>query len=176
MKKKNLLTIILIIIFLMVGCTNTAPDTNKGIENDDNKPNPVVTKEIPESYPENLVPLYEVAEIEGVITVGEDYHQAYYYSNMERVELLEKYKEFFSDQDVQVFENEYSYEFSGNIDGHKVRMYIMPFNEDDPNAVTTSSDIREEATETPSTTITEDKKYETTVIIFIYADDNVKTQ
>lgn len=185
MKKKNLLIVTLIIISLLAGCTNTpntntTPDTNNGTdnvtENGDNAPKPVVSKEVPDSYPEDLVPLYEVAQVEGVITVGEDYHQAYYYSNMDRLELLEKYKEFFSNQDVQMFENEYSYELSGNVDGHKVRMYIMPFNEEDPNAVTTSSDIKEEATETPSTTITEEKKYETTVIIFIYADDNVKTQ
>jgi len=180
MKKKNLLIVTLIIISLLAGCTNTnpdtTPDTNNGTENGNNTPNPVVSKEIPETYPQDLVPLYEVAEVEGVITVGEDYHQAYYYSNMDRAELLEKYKDFFSDQDIQVFENEYSYELSGNVDGHKVRMYIMPFNEEDPNAVTTTSDITEETTEKPSTTITEDKKYATTVIIFIYADENVKTQ
>lgn len=185
MKRIKILLITIIIITLLAGCNNaTTPGTDNGTNNgtndgtengtedgtdNDTTPDPVVSKEIPESFPKELVTLYDVAEVDGVISVGEDYHQAYYYSDTERTALLEKYKEFFKDKDVNVFENDYSYELSGNVDGHKVRMYIMPYNEEDENAVTTTGD------NTPTEVETTDTKYQTTVIIFIYIDEKANS-
>ena len=171
MKKKSFILITILIIALLVGCTtDTAPEQGNGVGNenetgDENvteKPDPIVSKEVPDSFPEELVPLYEVEEVEGVIAVGEDYHQAYYFSNMEREELIEKYREFYKDKDVNIHENEFSYELSGDIDGHKIRMYIMPYNVDETAEDTAVDDTTEENTTLNS--------YATTVIIFIYAD------
>ncbi|TJX14525.1 hypothetical protein E9840_05490 [Tissierella creatinini] len=175
MKKIKLLIISFLVLALLSGCTtNTPNESGKDKVNEEQEKEPIVTKEIPETFPKDLVPLYDVDEVEGVIAVGEDYHQAYYFSNSTREDLLEKYKEFFKDKEVQYFENDYSYELSGNVDGHKIRMYIMPYNEEDQNAVTTNSQIEASDQLQSSSPITEEvgleKRYNSTVIIFIYID------
>ncbi len=183
MKRYSLLIIVILVISLMIGCTkvNPNPPPVEGNENNngtgDNNGNtgekePVVSKEIPQSFPDELVPLYDVAEVQGVIQVGDDYHQAYFFSNTEREELVEKYREFYKNQEVQLFENEFSYELSGDVDGHKIRIYIMPYTEEDENAVTTNSTI----TAPVETTQPRGGKYQTTVIIFIYRDKNAPFQ
>ncbi len=180
MKKFKILIIALLVLASLSGCTTNTPNNGNGTDNGQDKVNeeqakePIVSKEIPETFPEDLIPLYDVEEVEGVIAVGEDYHQAYYFSNSTREDLLEKYRAFFKDKEVQFFENDYSYELSGNVDGHKIRMYIMPYNEEDQNAVTTNSQIEAPAEVQSPTPITEEvgleKRYNSTVIIFIYAD------
>lgn len=174
MKNKNLLIIILLISSLLVGCTtDKVPDkengeengVENGAENQNGKPDPVVSKEIPENYPEELVPLYGLTEVEGVITVGDDYYQAYYYSDQERTQLLEQFKEYLKDKEVEVFEQESLSELSGVVDGNTIRIYIMPYTN--------------ESTTEPSVTTTEDpntQTYNSTVIIFIYANTAVKAQ
>lgn len=174
MKKSKLIIIGLLIISLLAGCTTNAPNDN-GTDNENKNigQKPIVTDEIPETFPQDLVPLYDVAKVEGVLAVGEDYHQAYYFSNSTRDELLDKYREFFQDKEVQIFENEYSYEVIGSVDGYKIRMYIMPYNEEDHNAITTHSQVQaplEVETPTPTTEGPPSKRYETTVIIFISRD------
>lgn len=178
MKKSKLIIIGLLIISLLAGCTTNSPNENEGNDGTNNENNnigqqPIVTDKIPETFPEELVPLYDVSKIEGVLAVGDDYHQAYYFSNSTRDELLEKYREFFKDKEVQIFENEYSYELTGSVDGHKIRMYIMPYNQEDHNAITTHSQIEapvEVESPTPTTEGSPNNEYETTVIIFISAD------
>ena len=86
MKKSKLIIIALLIISLLVGCTTNTPNENgedNGTNNENNNigQEPIVTDEIPDTFPQDLVPLYDVAKIEGVLAVGEDYHQAYYFSN-----------------------------------------------------------------------------------------------
>lgn len=167
MKKTSFILITVLIIALLVGCTtDTAPEQGNGDENVVEKPAPIVSKEIPDSFPEELVPLYEVTEVGGVITVGEELHHAYYFSNMEREELLEKYREFYKAKDVNIHESEFSYELSGDIDGHKMRMYIMPYNVDD--ITETTENITVDDTTEENTTL---NSYATTVIIYIYADE-----
>ena len=169
MKNKSLLIIVLIMLSLLMGCTNNkVPDEEDGVENgaeNQNKPEPVVSKEIPENFPEELVPLYGVTEVEGVITVGDDYYQAYYYSDQDRTQLLEQFKEYYIDSEVEVFEQESLSELSGVVDGNTIRIYIMPYTN--------------ESTTEPSAATTEDpntEKYNSTVIIFIYANTSVKAQ
>ncbi len=178
MKKSKLIIIALIIISLLVGCTTNTPNENgedNGTNNENNNigQEPIVTDEIPDTFPQDLVPLYDVAKIEGVLAVGEDYHQAYYFSNSTRDDLLDKYRAFFQDKEVQIFENEYSYEVTGSVDGYKIRMYIMPYNQEDHNAITTNSQIEppmDVESPTPTTEGSPTNGYETTVIIFISAD------
>jgi hypothetical protein len=189
MKKSiiNLIALIIVVVLFVTACTqSTTPDTNPNTDNNDSEGNidigkedSIVTKEIPESFPEELVPLYEVDAVEGIISVGEDYHQAYFYSHTSREDILKMYEEFYADKDIQIFQNDFSYELSGNIDGHKIRMYIMPYNEEDTNAVTTSSQVttqeiepETETTEAPEViTDNDNKRFATTVIIFIYAEE-----
>jgi hypothetical protein len=189
MKKSiiNLIALIIVVVLFVTACTqSTTPDTNPNPDNNDSEGNidigkedSIVTKEIPESFPEELVPLYEVDAVEGIISVGEDYHQAYFYSHTSREDILKMYEEFYADKDIQIFQNNFSYELSGNIDGHKIRMYIMPYNEEDTNAVTTSSQVttqeiepETETTEAPEViTDNDNKRFATTVIIFIYAEE-----
>jgi len=183
------------------GTENNTGNNNTGSAGDNmNKNDPVVSKEIPTDFPEDIVPLYDVVDVEGVITVGSDYYQAYYYSDTEGSKLVERYKEFYKDKEVQVFENGSSYEVSGTVDGQKVRMYIMPYNQDptgmnsDTNTGTGTGTTGNGTTgtgngttgtgttgtgtgsDTTGTSNTNNKTYKTTVIVFVYGNNNTNAQ
>lgn len=164
MKKRYQLIILVLILSIISGCTsnNTPPNSDNsnqnngqedsnGLENDGNTPEAIVTEEIPETFPTETVPLYDADKIRGVVTTGEEYYQAYYYSLAERDVLLEKYKEFYKDNDFNVSENQSFYELSGTFEEFTVRMYLLPFDPEHEEDVTGD--------------------YKTTVIVFVYSND-----
>lgn len=143
MKKLNIIIITLIILSLIVGCTTESGNggTNNGTSGNETeqeapKPDPVVTKEVPESYPKDLVPLYGVETIEGIITQGDEYFQVYYTSDESKENVFEHYSNFFKEKNVEVFENEYLYEFRGTVDDMRLTMNILsPENTDKTSVI-----------------------------------------
>lgn len=164
MKKRYRLIILVLILSIISGCTssnnppspdnsnqNNGQEDSNGLKDDGNTPEAIVTEEIPETFPTETVPLYDADKIRGVVTTGEEYYQAYYYSLAERDVLLEKYKEFYKDSGFNVSENQSFYELSGTFEEFTVRMYLLPFDPEHEENVTGD--------------------YKTTVIVFVYSND-----
>lgn len=139
MKKRYLFLTTLLIMSILVACTPETTDP----DNDTGKQEPVLTETIPKDFPEDLVPLYAVDKVEGVITVGRDYH-VYYFSNKDKKEIFDHYTEVFKDEDISPYENEFAYELRGSLDDFTLKMHILPSSEEG---------------------------YETTVILFLFEKD-----
>ena len=131
MRKRYLFLSILLIVSMLIGCTpeTTKPDNENSDQTDTKKEEPLVTKTIPKDFPIDKVPLYEVESVDGVITVGKDYYQIYYFSNKDRREIFDHYKEVFADDKIEPYENEFAYELRGDIDDYKLKLHILPSTE-----------------------------------------------
>jgi hypothetical protein len=137
MKKFNFFILIVLVLSLIIGCTpqTTKPEKKEDkdiVNSGEEKPEPTVSKTVPEDFPEDIVPLYGVDKVEGSVVAGKDYFQVYYFSKLESKAIFDHYKEVFKEDDeIKNYENEKAYEFSGKKDKYNVRLHIVPSNEDD---------------------------------------------
>lgn len=137
MRKFNFFILIVLVLSLMIGCTpQTTKDEKKEdkdiVNSGDAKPEPSISKTVPEDFPEDIVPLYGVDKVEGSVVAGKDYYQVYYFSKLESKDIYDHYKEVFKEDDeIKNYENEKAYEFSGKRDKYNVRLHIVPSNEDE---------------------------------------------
>lgn len=137
MRKFNFIILIALVLSLIIGCTpqTTKPEKKEDkdiVNSGDAKPEPTVSKSVPEDFPEDIVPLFGVDKVEGSVFAGKDYFQVLYFSKLEGKDIYNHYKEVFKEDDeIKNFEMEKAYEFSGKKDKYNLRLHIVPSNEDE---------------------------------------------